>query len=146
MSLKSKIISVLLLIILVVPVFLLPFSQGGNVAGVNEDRTTQTKTTSETNSGAIAGGVSDVKNTTLIPVKGVAVLDENLTNPVINNKFNLSSQIQVETASGKTILQATKKDLPDSEDTVMVLDKQTFTSLGGNLETKAPISVRVTSK
>jgi hypothetical protein len=146
MSLKSKIISIILLLILVVPVVGIPLSQSnGKVLGASEDK----RVTTSLNKGEIAGGVIDNKKATSTAVKtisGLAALDENATFSTLNNKYQFGSNLEV-TSNSKSLQIPTvlsSSTLPDN--TVLSLDKEKFVQLGGDLTTKKPINVSVLSK
>lgn len=62
MSLKSKIVSSVLLILLIVPIVGAPLSQTGKVLGVSEDR----RTTISASQGEIGSGVLENKTSQVI--------------------------------------------------------------------------------
>ncbi len=133
-SLNSKIVSIVLLIILVLPVFVLPFaSQRGQVLGVNSVLS---------NDGNIAGGVSTLKNST---TTGLIVLDETLNEPIINENIAVNNQIDIKNGNYESTISGQKLETMDAS-VVAKVDLKTFQSLGGDVNTKTPLAVNVLNK
>lgn len=163
MSLKTKLFSLVIVGLLILPILISP-SKTGQVLGVNDQATgsvggdtssseqnnnqkTADSGTTQTNSeilkqakvGEIASGVRDVKNednsTAPVPASltGKIIWDENVKTPVSTDKFGLGSSIKVVNGD-KTLKLVVSNTRILSTDTILVLDKKTFLALGGDLE------------
>jgi hypothetical protein len=128
MSGKTKILSFLLVLLLSIPFVLSPSGQG-NVLGVNEDRSNASLA-----EGQIAGGVIDTKQDQE-KMEGKVLLSKDNSNRVKSNKLSLSTPVKVQTTSGSLNLVVEEKveDLP--EDVLLVVGKDDFIKLGGDLNT-----------
>jgi hypothetical protein len=128
MSGKTKILSFLLVLLLSIPFVLSPSGQG-NVLGVNEDRSNASLA-----EGQIAGGVIDTKQGQE-KMEGKVLLSKDNSNRVKSNKLSLSTPVKVQTTSGSLNLVVEEKveDLP--EDVLLVVGKDDFIKLGGDLNT-----------
>lgn len=145
MSLKMKIISLVLLALLVLPVVMTP-QQRGSVLGVIESNTGQLPI-SENRIGEIGSGALDVRTTDLSSnsdkvFSGKAEWDENTRSQVTSDKFPLGRTVKV-TAGDKTLnlVVGDVRVLPT--DTLLVLNQKTFEQLGGDPKTQKNIEVTV---
>ncbi len=144
MSGKTKLLSLLLLILLTLPFLTLPNSGNGNVLGAIDDRSGSIDYTS----GEIAGGVVDSKGSSedLIEteeIKGKAVLNKNLESGVASNKFSLATGITVTHNDNKLNLVVADTETPMPEEAILVVDADTFQKLGGNIESQEAIEVSI---
>jgi hypothetical protein len=144
MSVKTKIISLVLLFLLVLPFFTSSLNQG-SVLGVNENAATGNLGTGD---GQIAGGVIENKtnskdSTDKAVLKGLAVLDKQATTSVLSKDFALASEITVTNGTKTADLIVSKVDQSLASDTVLILDEITFKSLGGDPKTQEKLEVSV---
>jgi hypothetical protein len=161
MTLKTKLFSLILLGLLVLPVIMSP-ARNGDVLGVNDRRTgtvntdavstqsPETDLSSQSSAsvsevlkqnkiGEIASGVRDIKtvdNTSTgspSQLEGKIIWDENAKTPVSTDKFPLGNSIKIQ--NGEKILKVVVSNPRIlATDTILVLDKKTFQDLGGDLE------------
>jgi len=142
MSVKAKILSFLLLLLIITPIVLAPTSNG-NVLGVIEDNSTNQIATQ----GEIAGGIIETKeedNEVSKEVTGKAVLNSNKdSSKVISSQFEVATGIQVKHNDITLDLVVQKKDSNLEEDTLLALDRKTFQQLGVNPDETAEVEVTV---
>lgn len=147
MSFKVKIFSLVIIGLLLLPVLVNP-TQTGQVLGVREtqigqvnsiapstSQPSQTQIPKQSQLGTIASGAREVRVTeTEIAnnrLLGDIVVDTNAISPVATDRFDEGTQITVITASGTHVLTVTNRRIL-SPDTILVLDQETFASIGGN--------------
>lgn len=144
MSVRTKIVSVVLLFLLVLPLFTSSLNQG-SVLGVNENIN---QGSVNTNEGQIGGGVIDNKTASSEnadkPVKGLAVLDTQASTSVLAKNFTLASEITVTNGTKTSDLIVSKVDQSLATDTVLIVDEATFKTLGGDPKTQEKLEVSVT--
>jgi len=148
MNNKSKIFSLFLLGGLLLPVlFIAPQSNQGQVLG-ESDRSGEnsSKNPAEIGSGVretrqIESVSSDSAQNSIQKISGTVIWDENQVVNVSTNKFGLGKSIQVETVDGKfdLVVNSIRPEL--AEQTVMVVNKETFIKLGGNPEVDPNLTV-----
>ena len=143
MSVKTKIVSLVLLFLLVLPLFTTSLNKG-SVLGINENATLASLNSAE---GQIGGGVIENKassNHTLDKItKGLAVLDKQATTSVLAKNFSLASEITVISGTKTSDLIVSKVDQSLATDTVLILDEATFKALGGDPKTQEKLEVSV---
>ncbi|MEI6729383.1 MAG: hypothetical protein WCK98_07125 [bacterium] len=145
MSLKTKILSLFLAVLLIAPFLINPMNNG-SVKGVLEDKRSNNSSSATLKKGEIAGGVIDYKSNSsqdTQEIRGIAILNLEAKTPVSTNKFPLASEIIVKSGD-KTkdlIVSSIEANLPT--DVILSLDKTTFESLGGNSATQNEINVIV---
>ena len=145
MSLKTKILSLFLAVLLIAPFLINPISNG-SVKGVIEDKRSNNSSSTSLKKGEIAGGVIDYKSNSsqdVQEIRGIAILDLEAKTPVSTNKFPLASEIVVKSGD-KTkdlVVSSIQTSLPT--DVILSLDKATFESLGGNSTTQNEINITV---
>ena len=147
MSLKTKILSLFLAAILVIPFLMNPINNG-DVRGVVEDRRLSNSSSANSKGGEIAGGVIDYKSGTQEEaqnqeVKGIAILNLEAQTPVATNKFPLASEIIVQSGQSTVDLVVSNIDANLPTDVILSLDKETFELLGGDSATQSEIDVVV---
>ena len=145
MSFKTKILSLFLAALLVVPALLSPINNG-SVKGVVEDRRQINGSSISNKKGEIAGGVIDYKNSSDAlenEQQGLAILDLNAKASVSTNKFALASEIVVIGQDKTQDLIISNTDVELATDVLLSLDKVTFESLGGDSSKESEIKVVV---
>ena len=149
MSLKTKILSLILLGLLVLPVLIGPRS-GGSVLGVVENKSNQqesVKSTGQTQIGEIGSGAFETKAVDTTGTKGKiftgkAIWDGATKSQVTTDKFSLGKSIKV--SNGDTSLNLVVGDVRVlGTDTILVLNKDTFEKLGGDTQKEDTIEVSV---
>lgn len=159
MNMKTKIFSLMVLLLLALPIVLGTQNSEGQVLGASEN--SQPPTGSITNQaasnsapipiqsriGEIASGASEVvsENTPTSKVfKGRVIWEDNAKFSVISDKFPKGSGVQVK-FNNKTYPIVIEDIRILSSDTVLVVNKDTFLKLGGNPEVDSSIEVEVIS-
>lgn len=147
MNIKTRLLSTLFLVLLLTPVLISGSQENsGTVLGVIEDNSQPSARQAEI--GQIAGGVMETKNDSLETksVTGKVIWIEDLEATAITDKFSLASSVLVEsdTKSLNLVIGGTNRTL--APDTVLLVNRETFISLGGNPETQESIEAVVTQK
>jgi hypothetical protein len=143
---KTRILGLILIGLLLLPVLLAP-KQTGSVLGVNENKSQSASTDQKI--GQIGGGtledtrISGKDSTKPKTLQGKAIWDENAKSAVSTDKFNLGTSIKVTTPSSSMGLVVGDVRVL-SLDTLLVLNKETYTKLGGNPASDKSIDVTVT--
>jgi hypothetical protein len=145
MSFKTKILSLLLMGLLILPVLIAP-QKGGNVLGVIESKSSSSQVAEGL--GEIGGGTIEVKTVDPAPttnsiISGKAIWDENAKSPVSSDKFSLGASIKVSSGNKSTSLVVGDIRVL-SPDTLMVVDKSTYIKLGGDPTSDRPLDVSAT--
>jgi hypothetical protein len=150
MSFKTKLLSLFLLGLLLLPTFLGPRSTG-TVLGVFENNANQaiieSETTTNSQIGEIASGAFETKavdntSTRGKVYQGKAIWDENSKSQVITDKFSLGKSIKIN-SKDKSLDLIVGDVRVLGEDTLVVLNRDTFILLGGNPDTQNNIDVSV---
>jgi hypothetical protein len=141
MSFKTKILSLLLMGLLILPVLIAP-QKGGNVLGVIESKSSSSQVAEGL--GEIGGGTIEVKTVDPAPttnsiISGKAIWD----GPVSSDKFSLGASIKVSSGNKSTSLVVGDIRVL-SPDTLMVVDKSTYIKLGGDPTSDRPLDVSAT--
>jgi|GEM_PF-3579020 len=143
MSVRAKIVSLVLLFLLILPFFSNSLNQG-SVLGVNENLSQGTVTTNE---GQIGGGVIENKTESSDnadkQIKGFAVLDSKASTSVLAKSFTLASEIKVTNGNKTSDLIVSKVDEGLANDTVLIVNEETFKLLGGDPKTQEKLEVSV---
>lgn len=145
MSLKTKILSLFLAVLLIAPFLINPMSNG-SVKGVLDDRRSNSSSTTSLKKGEIAGGVIDYKSNNgqdVQEIRGIAILNLEAKTPVSTNKFPLASEIIVKSGDYSKDLVVSSIDANLPTDVILSLDKATFESLGGNASNQSEINIIV---
>jgi hypothetical protein len=149
---KTKILSVLLFLMLSIPTFLNPISEG-EVKGVTEEKSQNLQNSiisknSNSEKGQISAGVIEDKTdkkTTKI-VNGMAILKTNANNPVTTDNYDLATSLKV-THKNKTLDLVVNDTKPTLDpDGLIVVNSETFQKLGGDPQTQTKIPISVHSK
>ncbi|MEM1312607.1 MAG: hypothetical protein AAGF07_04045 [Patescibacteria group bacterium] len=149
MSIKTKILSLLILGLLLLPSILGPRT-GGSVLGVLDSRQDEKSTSpaeNEVKVGEIASGAFETRvfksnQSQQESMKGKVIWDENAKSPVVTDKFSLGQSLKVNTGSSSYSLIVSDVRVL-SENTLLVLDKNTFIELGGNPSMQDSMTVSV---
>jgi len=167
MGVKTKIFSLIVLVLLALPVILGPQRSGGQVLGTSENKESGTSlptinipnplSTSSKDSqpvakpaklGEIGSGAREIVSidTTSQPktLKGNVVWEDKIKSKVISDKFPKGSGIIVNN-SGKNTALVVEDSRILSADTILVVDKDTFIKIGGNPETSLTIEIEVSN-
>ena len=166
MSFKTKLFSLIIVGLLLLPIFISPQKTGqvlGTREGVqpevssnpqpgsqitsNTESKIQNDTLRQAKVGEIGSGIRDVKSAETqaqspVTFKGKAIWDANAKSSVATDKFSLGSGIKV-VRGGKTLDLVVGSGRVLATDTILVLDKKSFVGLGGNPETDNQIEVEV---
>jgi len=139
MNTKSKLFSLLLIGLLLAPVlFIAPQSNQGEVLGESD----VAGEISPSLPAEIGSGVREVRedsdsaeSLTQKTISGTIIWDENQAVDVATNKFSLGKSIQLETPSGTydLVINAIRPELAD--ETLMIVNRETFIRLGGDPDT-----------
>ncbi len=149
MSLKTKLITLFLLCLLMVPVFIGPRT-AGNVLGAQEKRSIQdtlTNTSSVKQIGEIGSGAIDFKTVENTNPKGKiyqgrAIWDSKAQTPVSTDKFGLGKGLAISSKNEKlSLVVGDVRVLPN--DVLLILDKKTFTDLGGDIQKDQSLEISV---
>lgn len=154
-SSKTKILSLLLFLILAMPMFFNPVSQGRVMGIVDEKPAQAMQLESAPNNkkskavvGQIAGGVIENKaeknSKKSEEIQGMALL-QTQNNSLTTDKYNLATSLKVthEDNSLSLVVNDTKSVL--DPEAVITVNQETFEKLGGNPETqdKIPVTVNI---
>jgi hypothetical protein len=166
MSLKTRLFSLIIVGLLLLPIFIGP-QRNGQVLGTREDTQVSQTPATEKNTdkgtnidlptetvdslrqvkvGEIASGIRDVRDTQEVApqvLKGKAIWDANARSSVVTDKFSLGTGIKVK-RGGKTLDLVVGGTRVLAVDTILVLDKKSFIELGGDPEKDNQIEVEVT--
>jgi len=148
MSVKTKIISLALLGLLILPALLFTPRPTGNVLGVSEKNEQPFSQVSEkTKIGEIGSGAIDIRTVEREENKGKihkgkAVWDANAKSKVSTDKFSLGTGIKV-TGKSKDLNLVVGDVRVLSAETLIVVDKTTFTDLGGNPDTDENVDITI---
>lgn len=137
MSVKTKLITLLISILLILPVFF-NSTKTGTVLGIQDTRNEgglELQNGTE-NVGYIAGGVMDNKietaNSETQIIKGKAILNLNADTSVTAKNFSLAQEISVGYQGNSYDLIVSKVDKTLPQDVVLVLDRETFKLIAGD--------------
>lgn len=160
MNSKTKVFSLIIGILLILPILFSQQRSTGNVLGVNESSTntnssigsflgsisqrspqTQEDITPKESQiiKSVGSGVrikSDTIKETTTPYFGKAILNSNSTVQAASDKFPIGTTIKV-TANSQSIDVVIQDKAILTADTLLVLNKDTFKKLGGNEETRS---------
>jgi hypothetical protein len=167
MGAKTKIFSLIVLVLLALPVILGTQRSGGQVLGTSENNENGTSFPNINIPNPLSGGASEAKpqakpsklgeigsgareivtaDTTSSPktLKGNVVWEDKIKSKVISDKFPKGAGIIVN-YDGKSIPLVVDDSRILSSDTVLVVDKDTFIKIGGNPETSLTIEIEATN-
>ena len=140
MTTKTKLWSLALLGLIMIPAMLFPKPQG-EVLGVSENTLkVQSQEKNQDLYNSISSGVKEVRKTENEQIQvysGKAIFDEDQKVPVSTNKFSLGSSLTVENQKDEKInlvVNQVRQDL--DPETLMYVDSNTFSKLGGNIQEK----------
>lgn len=162
MNSKTKIISLVILGLLTVPAMIFP-KQTGEVLGINENKEETGSINEEAASdGEIGSGArevvepsdegkdNDVQKITPsdeedeeVTMIGKVLWDSGQINNVETNKFPLGTAVRVDTGVSNVhlVVDALRSSL--AEETILVVNTETYIKLGGNPEDGSPVSATV---
>lgn len=145
---KVKIISLVILGLLAAPALLFP-QEAGEVLGINE---TKGNGEGQINSdGNIGSGARDIKNDEgeeneekTTEYTGKALWDANQKSDISTDKLALGQTITVKSGDiTKSMVVSELREETLSEDTILILNTETYISLGGNPEEGLPLNITV---
>lgn len=164
MGVKTKVFSLIVLVLLALPIFIGPQKNAGQVLGTSENQSS-VYSSPEKNSpnfdlinsspqlkqskiGEIGSGASEVVSKNVVVgakiYKGRVIWEDNAKGKVVSDKFPKGSGIQVK-YNQNTVPLVVEDSRILSSDTVLVVNKETFIKLGGNPETASFIEVEAIS-
>ncbi len=158
MDIKTKVFSLIVLLLLALPIVLGTQNSGGQVLGASENNQTGSISAANTNQstaipiqgriGEIASGASEVVSADTAEAskvfKGRVIWEDNAKWKVVSDKFPKGSGIEVK-FNGKAFPLVVEETRILSSDTTLVVNKETFIKLGGDPETSSYIEVEVIS-
>jgi hypothetical protein len=147
MTTKSKFLSLIVLGLIALPILFYP-QRSGQVLGVKEEAAQQTAQNPNNQNPIkdIASGTREKKDSSASEKKvytGKAIWDEKQKVRVTTDRFSLGSSIKVQTkfSTQSLVVDAPRDNLP--EGTILILNRQTFESLGGKPDTDQFIEVTI---